>query len=60
MQYRTYRPAQPLADFVAYMWTLRDLAVHAHERIVPSGTLELVINLNEDALRIYDPRSGVW
>jgi len=42
------------------MWTMRDLAVHAHERIVPSGTLELVINLNEDALRIYDPGSGVW
>jgi AraC-like DNA-binding protein len=60
VQYRTYRPAPPLADFVAYMWTLRDLAVHAHERIVPSGTLELVVNLNEDALRIYDPRSGVW
>ncbi|HZN83670.1 MAG TPA: helix-turn-helix transcriptional regulator [Mycobacterium sp.] len=60
MQYRTYRPAPPLADFVAYMWTMRDLAVHAHERIVPSGTLELVINLNEDALRIYDPGSGVW
>jgi AraC-like DNA-binding protein len=60
MQYRTYRPAPPLADFVAYMWALRDLAVHAHERIVPSGTLELVVNLNEDALRIYDPRAGVW
>jgi len=60
VQYRTYRPAPPLADFVAYMWTMRDLAVHAHERIVPSGTLELVINLNEDALRIYDPGSGVW
>jgi AraC-like DNA-binding protein len=60
MQYRTYRPAPPLADFVAYMWTMRDLAVHAHERIVPSGTLELVVNLNEDALRIYDPGSGVW
>ena len=24
--------------------------------IVPSGTLELVVNLHEDALRIYDPR----
>jgi len=60
MQYRTYRPAPPLADFVAHMWTMRDLAVHAHERIAPSGTLELVINLNEDVLRIYDPGSGVW
>lgn len=60
MQYRTYRPGPPLSDFVAYMWALRDLAVHSQERIVPSGTLELVVNLNEDGLRIYDPRSGAW
>jgi AraC-like DNA-binding protein len=45
---------------VAYLWALHDVPVHSHERIVPSGTLELVVNLNEDALRIYDPRTGVW
>jgi AraC-like DNA-binding protein len=39
---------------------MRDMPVHSHERIVPSGTLELVVNLNEDALRIYDPRIGDW
>jgi AraC-like DNA-binding protein len=60
VQYQTYRPGPPLADFVAYMWALRDLAVHSQERIVPSGTLELVVNLNEDALRIYDPRFAAW
>ena len=60
MRYRTYRPGPPLADLVAYMWALRDLAVHSRERIVPSGTLELVVNLNEDSLRIYDPRVGAW
>jgi AraC-like DNA-binding protein len=33
---------------------LSDVAGHAKERIVPSGTLELVINLRDDAIRIYD------
>jgi AraC-like DNA-binding protein len=56
MEYRTYMPGPPLADLVAYMWALRDVPVHSQERIAPSGTLELVVNLNDDALRIYDPR----
>ena len=60
MEYRTYRPGPPLADHVAYMWALRDRAVHSQERIVPSGTLELVVNLNEDALCIFHPRLGAW
>jgi AraC-like DNA-binding protein len=33
---------------------LSDAPPHAKERIVPSGTLELVINLKEDEFRIYD------
>lgn len=57
MQYRTYRPGPPLADFVDYLWSLRDAPAHSTERIVPSGTLELVVNLHEDALRIYDPEN---
>jgi len=42
------------------MWALRDAPAHSTERIVPSGTLELVVNLHEDALRIYEPTSGSW
>jgi AraC-like DNA-binding protein len=60
MQYRTYRPGLPLADFVDYLWSLRDAPAHSTERIVPSGTLELVVNLHEDALRIYDPENQGW
>jgi AraC-like DNA-binding protein len=60
MQYRTYRPGPPLADFVEYLWALRDEPAHSTERIVPSGTLELVVNLHEDALRIYDPGNHAW
>src|SRR3954469_8272728 len=58
MQYRTFRPGPPLEGLVEYMWALRDAPAHSTERIVPSGTLELVVNLHEDALRIYDSSSG--
>jgi AraC-like DNA-binding protein len=60
MQYRRYVAGPPLTDLVAYMWALRDVPAHSQERIVPSGTLELVVNLNEDALRIYDPCAKTW
>lgn len=60
MQYRTYVPGPPLTELVAYMWALRDVPRHSQERIVPSGTLELVVNLNEDRLRIYDPFAKTW
>jgi AraC-like DNA-binding protein len=60
MRYRTYRPGPSLADFVAYIWALHDAPGHSRERIAPSGTLELVVNLQEDAVRIYDPSLGVW
>ncbi|WP_051574165.1 DUF6597 domain-containing transcriptional factor [Mycobacterium sp. URHB0044] len=53
MEYLTHRPGPPLARFVAYLWSLHDAPAHPTERIVPSGTLELVVNLAEDELRIY-------
>jgi AraC-like DNA-binding protein len=52
MQYATYIPGPPLSRFVARLWSLRDAPAHATERIVPSGTLELVVNLHDDALPI--------
>ena len=54
MQYLTHVPRPPLSTFVEYLWSLQDAPAHALERIVPSGTLELVVNLHEDELRIYD------
>lgn len=49
-----HTPAAPLSAFVANLWSLSDAPLHARERIVPSGTLELVINLDQDEFRIYD------
>jgi AraC-like DNA-binding protein len=52
---RSYRPTLPLADFVEDLWFYDDYRpTHLMERILPSGTIELVINLRDDELRIYD------
>jgi AraC-like DNA-binding protein len=59
MQYLRRIPGLPLSSFVEYLWSLRDVPAHATERIVPSGTLELVVNLDEDALRIQ-ASDGPW
>lgn len=48
-------PIRPLGDFVERLWLLSDAPPHSKERIVPSGTIELVINLYENEIRIYDP-----
>jgi AraC-like DNA-binding protein len=37
------------------LWSLSDAPPHAREQILPSGTLELVINLHQDQLCIYHP-----
>jgi AraC-like DNA-binding protein len=52
-------PGPPLARFIAYFWALQDVPLHAMGRLVPSGTLDLVVNLLEDRLQIDDPHSGV-
>jgi AraC-like DNA-binding protein len=55
MNYRTYRPQPPLSDFVDLFWDCEGHAPpHARERLLPSGTMQLIINLREDRLRIYD------
>lgn len=53
-----HAPAAPLSAFVANLWSLSDAPSHAKERILPSGTLELVVNLSEDEFRVYDTTAG--
>jgi AraC-like DNA-binding protein len=55
MRYAVHKPRPPLSDFVDNLWSLSDDPPHAREDIVPSGTIELVINLQEDEFRIYEP-----
>jgi AraC-like DNA-binding protein len=48
-------PGPPLDDVIECFWALSDAPGHARELIVPTGTIELVINLQADAFRIFDP-----
>lgn len=55
MRFEKYTPAFPLCDFVDSFWLYDDYrAKHSIERILPTGTIELVVNLRKDTLRIYD------
>jgi AraC-like DNA-binding protein len=56
MLFRSYIPPAPLGAFVEDLWLYEGYAgEHARERILPSGTFEMVFNLHEDELRIYGP-----
>ncbi len=50
--YLTYTPAAPLNEFVERIWLVSGAQSPRRERILPSGTIELVINLLEDQVRI--------
>jgi AraC-like DNA-binding protein len=55
--YRTYTPPPPLANFVDSLWLYENYRpAHTKERRLPDGSMELVINLREDAIRLYDPQ----
>jgi AraC-like DNA-binding protein len=54
-----HRPALPLSQHVEFLWMIHDAPAHALERIVPTGTIELVVNLHEDEIRIYDDTGRV-
>lgn len=60
MIYRTYIPQPPLSEFVELLWYYEaDEPPHEKkqkERVLPTGTMEMVINLRDDALRVYDGR----
>lgn len=52
MLYLSYTPCAPLNEFVARMWLVSDGQSARQERILPGGTIELVINLRDDRVRI--------
>jgi AraC-like DNA-binding protein len=55
MLFESYRPGPPLDAFVDGFWTAVGAQASRKERILPSATFELVINLRDDEVRIYDP-----
>jgi AraC-like DNA-binding protein len=47
-------PCSPaLAPFVASLWVHRAQLAHRFERVLPSGRMQLLVNLHEDELRDY-------
>ncbi len=55
---RFLRPRAPLSDFVEVLWHRSGSPVaHELERLLPTGTVELVIDLSDAPLRCYDPGS---
>lgn len=54
MAFLHYVPPRPLSDFVELFWYYEGVAAsHARERLMPTGTVELVIGLQDDTGRIY-------
>lgn len=54
MHFSSRAPVPPLDTCVERLWLLIDAPSHSKERIAPGGTIDLVINLHENELRIYD------
>jgi AraC-like DNA-binding protein len=52
---RTYIPRPPLSDFVEIFWYYDGYHVpHPKERVLPNGSMQLIINLAEDRLSVFD------
>jgi AraC-like DNA-binding protein len=48
MIYRRYTPRPPLSDFIELLWLFdKPVPSHGSERVLPTGTVELVINLGD-------------
>jgi AraC-like DNA-binding protein len=45
LRYFARPPAAPLARFVEYLWASQGAPAHAKERVVPTGTVELAVDL---------------
>src|SRR5579862_5852947 len=56
MQYLTHVPKPPLSQFIHLLWLYEGYTQPpAKERVLPTGEMQIVINLLEDRSCIYDP-----
>jgi AraC-like DNA-binding protein len=54
---RHYVPQPPLSNFVELLWLYEGYSQpHDKERLLPNGAMELVVNLKDDVVRVYDRR----
>ncbi len=55
MSLRLYQPARPLADFVESVWySAGEAPPHRLERVLPDGTMQLIVDLSGEPLRVSD------
>jgi AraC-like DNA-binding protein len=60
MFYQTYIPQLPLSQFIEFLWLREGEYLSAVQtRLMPMGTMELVINLHEDSIPLFDRQSRV-
>jgi hypothetical protein len=58
MIYQTYILRSPLSQFIEFLWMREgDNLSAAQTRLLPMGTMELVINLQEDRIPRFDRQS---
>ena len=56
--FRKKVPSWPLSEFVECFWYFQGTPrAHEFERILPDGSVEVVINLRDDRLQVYDRQS---
>jgi AraC-like DNA-binding protein len=57
MIYKQYSPPPPLSDFVESLWHYDGYEPpHAEELVLPSGTVEVIISLRSEPLRLRSPK----
>jgi AraC-like DNA-binding protein len=55
MIYQTYKPRSRLSQFVEFLWSREgENLPEAQSRLLPIGSMELVINLQEDEIPLFD------
>ncbi len=58
--YQTYTPPLPLSRFIEFFWIKEgNNSSTVQTRLLPMGTMELVINLHEDQFPLFDRQSRV-
>jgi len=60
MIYQTYRPRSPLSQFVEFFWYREaDNLPKIQTRLLPIGAMELVINLHEDTIPLFNQHNRI-
>jgi AraC-like DNA-binding protein len=59
MEHYLYKPPPPLDRFVEVIWVSEgDPRPHPRERLLPDGSAELVVNLHEERIPLYQGENG--